>query len=147
MTNEEWLSRLSTQEKAKFLVRNCNYCSYDCDNDYCSENHCENGIKEWLSKKHIETMPEIKIGDVLSIKSANISGYFLGVVIDDNTVFNDYYGCKEISDPKYTIMVIMNFNKNKKILETVWKRETDDKACDEYMEGERRLTSGQKKGM
>lgn len=65
MTNEEWLNTLSVEKKAKFLARSCNFCSYDCANDYCSENHCEEGIKEWLKKKHIEPMPEIKAGDLV----------------------------------------------------------------------------------
>lgn len=54
MTNEKWLNTLGTEEKAKFLVRNCNLCIYDCDNNYCSENHCRNGIKAWLEREHIE---------------------------------------------------------------------------------------------
>lgn len=69
MTNEEWLGGLSTEEKAKFLARSCNFCSYDCDNNYCSENHCENGIKEWLKKKHKEPMPTLKAGDIVQAKS------------------------------------------------------------------------------
>ena len=65
MTNEEWLNKLSTEEKAKFLARSCNFCSYECGKGYCSEAHCEGGIKLWLKKENIEPMPEIKAGDIV----------------------------------------------------------------------------------
>lgn len=66
MTNEKWLNTLSTEEKAKFLVRSCNFCSRGCVDKYRSENVCENGVKEWLQKKHIDPMPKLQIGDVLT---------------------------------------------------------------------------------
>ena len=94
MTNEEWLNTLSTEEKAKFIARSCNLCSYDSDNGYCSDsfNVCKNGIKEWLKREHIEPMPEIKIGDVIycnicksrarfvvmsDIHASNLNGIFI----------------------------------------------------------------------
>ena len=65
MTNEEWLNTLSIEEKAKFFARFCNLCIYDSSDKNCLENHCENGIKEWLKKKHIEPIPILKVGDIV----------------------------------------------------------------------------------
>jgi hypothetical protein len=100
MTNEEWLNTLGTEEKAKFLIRNCNLCIYDCDNNYCSENTCENGIKKWLKREHIEPMPTLKVGDVLDVVLED-GCWYDGVYVAKGIVY--ILGeciCKEITEVK-----------------------------------------------
>lgn len=88
MTNEKWLNTLSTEEKAKFLVRSlrsCNFCIYDCVDKNCLENTCENGIKEWLKKEHKEPMPELKEGDCIFFREG--SNVYRAMCVHGNIVY------------------------------------------------------------
>lgn len=71
MTNEKWLNTLSVEKKARVISDNCAYCTY-------------HEITEWLNKKHLEPMPEIKIGDVLD------------VVLEDGCWYNGFCVAKGI---------------------------------------------------
>ena len=67
MTNREWLNKLSDKELAGEL-HGCKHCAYI--GEFCCERpeykNCVDGITEWLNAEHIEPMPELQVGDVLT---------------------------------------------------------------------------------
>lgn len=122
MTNEEWLNTLSTEEKAKFIARSCNLCSYDSDNDYCADslNVCKKGIKEWLKKKHIERMPKIEKGDIFVYLRGQVP--FFGVCVYGNIVYLPDKGeCRNFGgEIKENIVTIKRYNSAKGTMEEIW---------------------------
>lgn len=62
LTNEEWFTRLSTEEKAKFLkkiIKSCGWCLDGGNPPYClfSGNKClfnDGDFVEWLKQPHRE---------------------------------------------------------------------------------------------
>lgn len=123
MTNEKWLNTLSIEEKAKFLVRSCNFCIHDCDNNDCSENHCKDGINEWLNAEHKEPMPELKAGDVIFYTQNNFKYYAFCVY--GNIVYAPSKGecCNFGGEIKDSTTCIKRYNPKTSLLEDIWRAE------------------------
>lgn len=66
MTNYEWLKSLSIEDMAEMIGdATCEMCFYNRHNQKCTSQGCVEGVAKWLKYKHIEPMPEIKVGDVI----------------------------------------------------------------------------------
>jgi hypothetical protein len=128
MTNEEWLNTLSTEEKAKFIARSCNLCSYDGDNGYCSDslNVCKNGIKEWLKREHIEPMPELQVGDIIVVllDKGLINKIVVALIVMGDKHASDLngvmYNLKDLN-----IRAIKRMNNTNERVETIWRCDND----------------------
>ena len=57
MTNEEWLCRLSTEEKAEGICafgNECGCCAYNIGSPKCIQEGCVKGIAVWLKQERSE---------------------------------------------------------------------------------------------
>ena len=90
MTNRECLRLKNNKELARLINKNdsCDFCirsiNGDCESERCVESeYCEEGIEEWLEQGHIESMPNLNIGDILT---SNMNRDF--IVVAEGYVFN-----------------------------------------------------------
>lgn len=125
MTNEAWLNTLSTEEKAKFLVKSCNFCSRDCIDKYSSERVCENGIAEWLKQSHQNPMTELKAGDYIFYEYSGVM--YRAFCISSNLVYLIDRGvCTKFDgEIKQRTTLIKRYNATKDMMEDIW-RAIDD---------------------
>ena len=122
MTNREWLNSLSDEELARVIHHTCcNCCIYV--NDKCGD--CEEGITEWLNKKYIGPMPELKVGDVISLLVD-------GIKMRDYAILSDKYAyglfCGYIAE--WTIVSkeikrIQRINNNTGDMEEIWRADDE----------------------
>ena len=124
MTNREWLNSIDdTAMAAKVVPPHCE-CEYCIINAVCNHaaGNCINKLVEWLKQKHIESMPRIKIGDVIYCNICNSKAMFV--------VMSDIYASnlggiivrwRELKD----IWKIKRMNDEKEMLEVIWRADND----------------------
>lgn len=126
MTNREWLNSLSNEEIAKVINQSCcRLCIGKNDGKYCYEHDCDEGIKEWLNKKHIEPMPEIKAGDYIVYKKGG--SLYRAVCVYGNIVYRIDRGwcCNYGDEMQEKTISIKRYDVANGTLEDVWKAENE----------------------
>ena len=129
MTNYEWLNALSVEKKAEWIewlddTTTCEVCAYHIDEEkFCKPLQlCKEGIIEWLNAKHIEPMPEIKIGDVVFVR---IGGHFEKLVVMSDVYASNLHNMmvrwRELDD----IKKIERMNDEKEMMECIWRADNE----------------------
>lgn len=123
MTNREWLNSLSNEKLAEKLHEKgkCGLCIWE----YKECMDCANGITQWLDKKHIEPMPQIKEGDYILYEYSNVvyrafCVYGNIVYLIDRGVCTNFGG-----EIKESTIVIKRYDNIKGTLEDIWRADDE----------------------
>lgn len=128
MTNREWLNSLSNEKMAEKLHEKgkCGLCIWE----YKECMDCANGITQWLNKKHIEPMPEIKAGDFIYTKTEEYGSMLLICVKEEKDkilYIIDKETCVSLSAFLYKeIRKICRYDSKKHCIKEIWRADDDE---------------------
>lgn len=87
MTNREWyidkITTMSDEELAHFIeVEDNLWCGDNCESYNCN---CEKCMIDWLKEKHVEPMPELRVGMFVKVRHNHSTEDYIGVItLDEN---------------------------------------------------------------